>query len=434
MNGFVPELDSEYIIDGARMELTPRQILEEATGKKGDAAETIGCTGKQEPWQRPEPIVDESMDPAPDSSAFSSGKIDTYLKQISASSRKARNIPAFCPEEITRAEIAGALTETIWKTGHFRLDDLIIDITWEWATATIGNMAAFYKSVEAACSYLDLLGIRLGRYGFTDITKDRGKDNAERKDRGCRIKISVSAESSGAPQDEEDEPVDIAETIDRDIMNTPDMNPALPQYEMPFRTANPVLGKSRKCPSHVSSDSSDWLIYIPFDTCKFRLGGSLLAEKSGQAGGKAPDVMDSDYFIDCFEVVREFVEDGIIVSGAEAGPGGLICALDRMASATPSKTGKSSGIDADISGISRSYGEDDTVRILFGEVPGVVVEIRDSDFDYVDAEMLLQDVAYYPVGHPGKTGLRIASGSQEGVAGILQALLGQEDIVPEGED
>ena len=30
MSGFVSALDSEYIIDGVRMDLTPRQILEEA--------------------------------------------------------------------------------------------------------------------------------------------------------------------------------------------------------------------------------------------------------------------------------------------------------------------------------------------------------------------------------------------------------------------
>ena len=220
----------------------------------------------------------------------------------------------------------------------------------------------------------------------------------------------------------------ISKTIDREIMNTPDMNPALPLCELPFRTSSPVLGKSRKCQVHVSDNIGNWLIYIPFDTCKFRLGGSLLAEKTGLAGGKAPDIMDSDYFIDCFEVVREFVEDGVIVSGAATGPGGLIATLNRMSN------GMTAGIDADISGICRSYGETDITRILFSEVPGAVVEIRDSDFDYVDAEMLLQDVAYYPIGHPGKPGLRITSGNQDGVAGILQSLLGQEDIVPEGED
>ena len=81
----------------------------------------------------------------------------------------------------------------------------------------------------------------------------------------------------------------------------------------------------------------------------------------------------------------------------------------------------------------QSYGETDMVKVLFGEVPGVVMEIRDIDFDYVDAEMLLQDVAYYPIGHPGKAGLRITRNGG-GIAGIMQALMGQGDAAPEGED
>lgn len=425
MSGYVPVLDSEYIIDGVRMELTPRQILEEAAGTASDMnGGIVSHTDGSPDMDRTtsgnegagEPLVDESLDPAPDSEPFDKARIHDYLKLTSAAAGKPRNIPAFCPEETTRAEIASALIENIWKTGHFKLDDIILDLTWEWDTAPVGNIAAFYKSVEAACNCLDMLGIRLGEYGFTECAG------------GCRIRASAHVEKSC--EDRcciDDEPADIAETIDREILNPPEMNPAMPQYEMPFRTARPVIGKSRKCPAHISGEESSWLIYIPFDTCKFRLGGSLLAERTGKSGGKAPETEDSDYFLDCYEVVREFVEDGVIVSGTATGAGGLMPALNRM-------TTKARGIDADISGISRSYGETDIVKILFGEVPGIVVEIRDSDFDYVDAEMLLQDVAYYPLGHPGKPGLRIVSGGQGGIAGILQTLLGQEDIVPEGED
>ena len=31
---------------------------------------------------------------------------------------------------------------------------------------------------------------------------------------------------------------------------------------------------------------------------------------------------------------------------------------------------------------------------------GAIIQIKDSDYDYVDAEFLLQDIAYYPIGHP----------------------------------
>lgn len=409
MSGFVSALDSEYIIDGVRMDLTPRQILEEASGREAPSAT---CEA--------EPIVDESVDPAPDGKGFDSAKTEDYLKLVSPAARQARNIPLFCPEESTRAEIALALTEIIWKAGHFRLGDLILSVGWVWDSAPVGNMAAFYRSVEAACGYLDMLGVRIGSYAYSEKAGSR------------RIKVNVVADNVNAiVPDEDAEPADIAETIDRQILNTPEMNPPVPFCEFPFRTESPVLEKNRKCQVHVSDNAGNWLIYIPFDTCKFRLGGSLLAEKEGLAGGKAPEVMDSDYFMDCFEVVREFVEDGVVVSGTATGHGGLICALDRMASRDSSG---SAGIDADLSGLMQSYGETDMVKVLFGEVPGVVMEIRDIDFDYVDAEMLLQDVAYYPIGHPGKAGLRITRNGSGGIAGIMQALMGQGDAAPEGED
>lgn len=380
MREFSKELDSEYIIDGSRMEMTPRQILDEATGCHSCGPETCGV----------EPIVDESVDPTLETSPFRAAEIHDYLRVTASSSAAPRNIPAFCPEEVTKTEIASALLETIWKSGHFRLDDLAAEISWEWAPEPVGNMSSFYKSVSAACEYLDFLGVRLSGYSF-------------RRGNCCRIHIEVKVNAAGSSSFTSDFP------------------------DMPFRTQNPELSTVRKCPSAISEDKNNWLIYIPFDTAKFRLGGSLLSEVTGISGGRAPELIDSDYFIDCYEVVREFVEDGVVVSGVTSCRGGLMNALSELA-------GKNSGIQADLSGIIRSYGESDIVKILFGEIPGVVLEIKDSDFDYVDAEMLLQDVAYYPLGHPGGTGIDIVTGDLNNISGILQSLIGLQDMTPEGED
>lgn len=380
MREFSKELDSEYIIDGSRMEMTPRQILDEATGCHSCGPETCGV----------EPIVDESVDPSLETSPFRAAEIHDYLRVTASSSAAPRNIPAFCPEEVTKTEIASALLETIWKSGHFRLDDLAAEISWEWAPEPVGNMSSFYRSVSAACEYLDFLGVRLSGYSF-------------RRGNCCRIHIEVKVNAAGSSSFTSDFP------------------------DMPFRTQNPELSTVRKCPSSISKDKNNWLIYIPFDTAKFRLGGSLLSEVTGISGGRAPELIDSDYFIDCYEVVREFVEDGVVVSGVTSCRGGLMNALSGLA-------GKNSGIQADLSGIIRSYGESDIVKILFGEIPGAVLEIKDSDFDYVDAEMLLQDVAYYPLGHPSGTGIDIVTGDSNNISGILQSLIGLQDMTPEGED
>lgn len=154
-----------------------------------------------------------------------------------------------------------------------------------------------------------------------------------------------------------------------------------------------MLGRRRAVPDKLAADPDSWIIYVPFDTCDFRLGGSLLCEALGQNGDNFPEIGDADYFIDCYEVIREFVEDNVAVSAATVSDGGLLAALKSMCSGDV-------GADIDISGIMRAYGEERNVRVLFSEIPGAIIQIKDSDYDYVDAELLLQDIAYYPVGHP----------------------------------
>jgi hypothetical protein len=91
------------------------------------------------------------------------------------------------------------------------------------------------------------------------------------------------------------------------------------------------------------------------------------------------------------------------------------------------------GLEIDTSGIMSSYGEKEPTKILFGEIPGVLIQISDNDFDYVDSQLLLQDVAYYPIGRPSTDfkGLRFAEKTRKGVADILASLL---DQATEGED
>ena len=81
--------------------------------------------------------------------------------------------------------------------------------------------------------------------------------------------------------------------------------------------------------------------------------------------------------------------------------GGMVAALDSMVSPLV-------GAEVNISDLKRAYPSSDVVTILFSEVPGVIFQINDSDYDYLDAELLLQDVMYFPLGHPvrrkGKVG------------------------------
>uniref|UniRef100_UPI004028AB1D hypothetical protein n=1 Tax=Candidatus Cryptobacteroides bacterium TaxID=3085639 RepID=UPI004028AB1D len=378
-------LHSKYIIDGVSRRLTPAEMLDDCLA----SAEVKPNTESGEF----EPIVDESTDPSPSIKKFLNQNVQGYLATVVSLLEEPRPFPAAYADPYTRGRIAKALLDAVWLNGRFKLGDLTIAAKWRWNCKPLGNMAAFYSSAEATADYINNLGICLSGYSFTE------------SGRVCQTSFKVGA-------------CEKAESPDEDDIFLPE--------DAPFGSEHPVLGRRRAVPDKLAADPDSWIIYVPFDTCDFRLGGSLLCDALGQNGDNFPEIGDADYFIDCYEVIREFIEDRIAVSAATVCDGGLLTALKLMCSGDV-------GADIDISGIMSAYGEDKKLRILFSEVPGAIIQIKDSDYDYVDAEFLLQDIAYYPIGHPvtGTGEVNVKAGGS-GIAGILQSLLGSQ--ASEGED
>lgn len=378
-------LHSKYIIDGVSRRLTPAEMLDDCLA----SAEVKPNTESGEF----EPIVDESTDPSPSMKKFQNQNVQGYLATVVSLLDEPRPFPAAYADPYTRGRIAKALLDAVWLNGHFKLGDLTIAAKWRWNCKPLGNMAAFYSSAEATADYINNLGICLSGYSFTE------------SGRVCQTSFKVGA-------------CEKAESPDEDDIFLPE--------DAPFGSEHPVLGRRRAVPDKLAADPDSWIIYVPFDTCDFRLGGSLLCDALGQNGDNFPEIGDADYFIDCYEVIREFIEDRIAVSAATVCDGGLLTALKLMCSGDV-------GADIDISGIMSAYGEDKKLRILFSEVPGAIIQIKDSDYDYVDAEFLLQDIAYYPIGHPvtGTGEVNVKAGGS-GIANILQSLLGSQ--TSEGED
>lgn len=380
-------LHSKYIIDGVARRLTPAEMLDDCIGdNKGK--KTVNNEGY-------EPIVDESTDPSPSLNRFDGQDIEGYLKRVTSLAGEPRPFQPPFSEAWTKGRIAKALMDALWMKGRFKLCDLTVTAKWRWNGRPLGSMAAFYDSAEATADYINDLGICLSGYSFTE---SGGLCQAS-------FKVGASEKTNDTLED-------------GDIF--------LPGDAL-FGSEHPVLGRRRAVPDQLIPDQDSWIIYIPFDSCGFRLGGSLLCEALGQNGDNFPEIGDADYFIDCYEVVREFVEDKVTVSAATVSDGGLLPTLKRMCSGDI-------GADIDISGIMRAYGENDKVRILFSEIPGAIIQIKDIDYDYIDAEFLLQDIAYYPIGHPvtGTGHINVMSGGANGISGILQSLLTSQ--ASEGED
>ena len=78
--------------------------------------------------------------------------------------------------------------------------------------------------------------------------------------------------------------------------------------------------------------------------------------------------------------------------------------------------------------------KDAPFRLLFAEVPGAIIQIRDEDYDYLDAEFMLQDVVFYPLGHPvhGRSEIKVDASGKNGILNILESIIRSQSS--EGED
>lgn len=357
-------LFSSYIIDGVQMEETPFDALYDCLDGNG----TVDTP--DEPFEE---IVDEYMDKDPASFEYSDSKIREYVETIVKSPAPGMDINY--PVSRTRAAINAILLDCLFKEGHFTLSDLLLIARWDWNGAPAGHAAAFYDSAVTAGHRLFDLGVRLDRYFVEKSHKD------------CSLEITL-----------------------RGVCGE--------------KRGNRISSR-RVCPDTISGDSENWIIYIPFESANLNLGGSALATVVGQNSGAELDLQDPDYFIDCYEVVRELVEDKVVLAGVRVGYGGLATAAHRFRGRR--------GFEMDIAGIMAGAAETDPIKILFCEIPGVLVEISAADYDYFDSQMVLQDVAYYPLGHPSDDmkEILICRNFKDGIADILRSLM---DQASEGED
>lgn len=301
-----------------------------------------------------EPVVDENLDMSPGGYVLEAGKTAAYLRAI-----KGKNFPLEYPYAgfQARCGLAYALIDALWTKGRFLLEDLSLEVDWTWRNAGLGSCAALYNAADKAAELADELDLPIVGRHFSEG-----------------------------------------------------------EAKMVFHVSG--AGTQRSLPDRFVADESSWIIYIPFDVDEYHLGGSELSAALGLKGGACARMVDADYFIDCFEVVRELVEDGILLSGSTVGRGGLMKALDALCP-------ENVGVKADLSELKRAVSGSDVVRLLFSEVPGAVVQIKDDDFDYVDAELLLQDVMYFPLGHPvkGRSGVEVCCNDISAIGGILNSLI-----------
>ena len=214
--------------------------------------------------------------------------------------------------------VAEALTNIVWAPLAEGLDSVSLSANWMWPCKNEGEDARLYKAVEACSDFACSLGINIptGKDSLS-MTQKYGQEKVFSP--GTVI-ISAGAEVS-------------------DVR----------------RVVSPVMQNV--------ADSAIYYIDFSFDTLK--LGGSAFAQSLGTVGAECPTVQDTEYFANAFGAVQKLIKKDLILAGHDISAGGIITTLLEMCFANVE-----GGMEVSFDAIP----ENDLVKILFAENPGVVLQ------------------------------------------------------------
>lgn len=217
--------------------------------------------------------------------------------------------------------IAESLTNLVWAPLSHQLKGVSLSANWMWPAKNEGENARIYQAVKAASDFACELGINIPTGKDSMSMTQKYKDGVVYSP-GTVI-ISASAEVS-----------EVRKVVEPVLVNEP----------------------------------SSSIYFIDFSKMNRCLGGSAFSQIINKLGNQAPTVNDTNYFAAAFNALQQCIEKEIILAGHDISSGGLITTLLEMCFAD-----NQSGMTLDLSGI----GEADSVKVLFSENPGVVVQVAD---------------------------------------------------------
>ena len=135
-------------------------------------------------------------------------------------------------------------------------------------------------------------------------------------------------------------------------------------------SAGAEVSDIRKIVSPVlAHEKNSYIYYIDFSFDTMKLGGSALAQVLNKLGNEVPTIKDSEYFADAFNAVQDAIQKGLVLAGHDISAGGMITALLEMCFANVE-----GGLEVNLDKLS----EQDIVKILFAENPGILVQVKDK--------------------------------------------------------
>ncbi|MFY0631616.1 MAG: phosphoribosylformylglycinamidine synthase [Flavobacteriaceae bacterium] len=228
------------------------------------------------------------------------------------------------PEAGSRNAITEALTNIVFAPLKEGLKSVSLSANWMWPCKNEGEDARLYKAVKAISEFSIDLGINVPT-GKDSLSMKQKYPNEEVISPGTVI-ISAAANCN-------------------DIM----------------KVVEPVLQK----------DGGD-IYYINISQDDFKLGGSSFAQIVNKIGNDTPTVKDAGYVKNVFNTIQDLIKEGQILAGHDVASGGLITTLLELCFADVN-----TGANLDLSGLN----EEDTLKMLFAENAGIVIQAKDSSIE-----------------------------------------------------
>jgi len=238
--------------------------------------------------------------------------------------------------------IAEALTNIIWAPLSGKLSCVSLSANWMWPCKNPGEDSRLYYAVKAASDFAISLGINI------PTGKDSLSMTQKYKDQVVYSPGTVIISASG-------EISDVRKIIEPVIVNDPYTS----------------------------------LLYIDMSRDDFKPGGSSFAQILNKLGDEVPTVKDPAYFKEVFDTIQGLIIKGKILSGHDISAGGMLTTLLEMCFSNTI-----GGITVNLEALN----ENDTIKILFSQNPGIIIQVRDED---EIAEILLESgISYFSIGHP----------------------------------
>ena len=250
------------------------------------------------------------------------------------------------PEAGSVLSVSEALTNIVWAPLAEGLDSVSLSANWMWpCRSQKGEDARLYAAVQALSDYCCALKINVPT-GKDSLSLSQQYPDGEKIISPGTVIVSAGGEVS-----------DVRRVVSPVLVNTP----------------------------------KSTLYHIDFSFDALRLGGSAFAQSLDRVGSDVPTVTSPEYFRDAFNAVQELVKRGLLLAGHDISAGGLITCLLEMCFAN-TEGGMEICLD--------KFREDDLIKLLFAENPGVVVQVADKHKHEVKKLLDEAGVSYVKLGSP----------------------------------